>query len=70
MCRFHSKTEAPVRVYRDLDARDSMAEALKEVEALARPLVGYRSKATEKWWTYPILVTYLPIDVTLDGVKG
>jgi len=47
-----------------------MAEALKEVEALARPLVGYRSKATEKWWTYPILVTYLPIDVTLDGVKG
>ena len=62
--------EGAVRIYHDLDAKDTMAEALMEMESLARPLVGHRSKATENWWTHPILVTYLPIDVTLDGVKG
>ncbi len=59
-----------MKIYHDMDAKDSMSEALKEIESLARPLVGYRSKASENWWSYPLLVTYLAIDTTPDGIQG
>ena len=68
--RFQSKLESAFTVYHDLSSKENMTEALKEIEGLAKPLVGYRSKASEKWWPYPLLVIYLGIDPTLDGMKG
>lgn len=41
-----------------------------EIERLARPAVGLRSKESQDWWSYPIVVVYLSIDTSLEGRRG
>ena len=48
----------------------NISEAMDKIEAVARPLVGLRSKQNEYWWPYPLLTVYMAIDTTLDGKRG
>ncbi len=62
--------EPEFSLYGGLLSRDNLTQVLIELEEIARPLVGLRSKDNEDWWSYPMVVVYLPIDITREGRNG
>lgn len=67
--RFQSESEPAFMGFEDSLTGD-LSGVMKRLEDTARPLVGLRSKSTEDWWSYPMVVAYLSIDTSIEGRNG
>lgn len=65
--RFQSESEAAFTVF---ELSGDISERMTKLEDVARPLVGLRSRLTEDWWSFPMVVAYLAIDPSIEGRNG